>query len=724
MSNTGGVSPYWDVVSGAHEDLDSIRNKSVGEVSDPYFGTRTAIGIDASAGNSQDMSAGADKWLVLVGGDDLQIVRHRRVEFAGWALAIVAAFVSILIRSTIVRVSVVGCGLVVAALGWGLGSELVEYFARPAVVALPVAVVVRFLLNRRSTSFGSLAALKRERIVVPMISSIGMLIIGTACSLAQTGNKDEVFALPGDDGRPVAILVPTFLYEKLRGRPEVAITEAAIDGRRDLGVGRFKVRYRLFAFSAGPSVLTLPMAGMRVRSVILDGGAPSEIAVAANTMRIPVSGAGSHLLEIEFTAAVMGAAGERGVKFPIPDAPVTRLAFDLPKPGTRLRAGNWRGASSVRDTPAGQHLEADLGEIANVLIRWQDAAEAKPNTRVTAASVWQVGTSSGLLTSVFDYRITNGSLAEFRLAIPAGMEVCRLNARAEVSSAGYPQASIRDWHVRPGGENTGQTLIVEFVVPVTGRLIVRLDLVPSNATIFARSLELPRPLLVTEVEAYVAVAGPPTSDLTIARVDGLVDSSADAFKQTLWKGIDGAAFPAKVARAFRAVAGRPRLTMTVRAATPAQSATESINWWLQPGRLIGISETRWTGTNLSLLEWTLPTDVVAVELSARDLLCWSQRDGRIQAWFERPVTDPTVNWRAYRLVARGGRIDVPVAGHPSATSDDVTSRVRALDGWTVEPDAGGPKYEWLPPQSPTELGWRSAGGRSVGIRAIPPKLTR
>src|SRR5207248_2335991 len=124
------------------------------------------------------------------------------------------------------------------------------------------------------------------------------------------------------------------LLERLRAdspsRPEVVITDAAVTGRRDGGVGRFRLQYRVFAFGAGPSSLALPAAGLRVRAVTLDGAEPTDLHVSGDQLRIPVSGRGPHLLEIDLTTPVQGTGSEREVRLPVAEVPASRLTFDLP----------------------------------------------------------------------------------------------------------------------------------------------------------------------------------------------------------------------------------------------------------------------------------------------------------------------------------------------------------------------------------------------------------
>src|SRR5262249_17999960 len=156
-----------------------------------------------------------------------------------------------------------------------------------------------------------------------------------------------------------------------------------------------------------------------------------------------------------------------------------------------------------------------------------------------------------------------------------------------------------------------------------------------------------RPLQVTEATVHAAVAST-RAEPAVTMSDGLAAGPPDAFLAA-WKAIEGNAFGGKVWRAFQVTGARPRLTVAVPTVVPAGSVAESVGWWFEGDRLVGVGETRWTGPTLNLVEWTVPPDVVVTELTARSLLGWSQTGGRVQGWFDRPATDPVVTWRALKV---------------------------------------------------------------------------
>src|SRR5262249_22485799 len=158
-------------------------------------------------------------------------------------------------------------------------------------------------------------------------------LLGVAWASAGQPIQD-VFHLPPEDGRPGAVLVPPALVDRLRAGggiapapPAIVLTEASYAGRPDGPTARFRARFRIFAFSPGPTTLPVPITGIRVRSATLDGADPADLQPVTDGLRVPVSGSGPHTLELEFTAAVVDTGTEREVKFSVPEVLASTLTF-------------------------------------------------------------------------------------------------------------------------------------------------------------------------------------------------------------------------------------------------------------------------------------------------------------------------------------------------------------------------------------------------------------
>ena len=75
----------------------------------------------------------------------------------------------------------------------------------------------------------------------------------------------------------------------------------------------------------------------------------------------------------------------------------------------------------------------------------------------------------------------------------------------------------------------GQVLTVEFLVPVRGRVVLNLDLVPVRPVGGRAVLEFPRPLQVTVADVHAAVAATGGSEVGVAETVGLTESTPAAF---------------------------------------------------------------------------------------------------------------------------------------------------------------------------------------------------
>lgn len=649
------------------------------------------------------------------------VVSRNHLGIAVWgadALVVVAALTT---RRRGLRVAV---GLAAVLLGLGvlilLPAAAADAGGPLLVVGMIIAIAGTFRAGHRPIiGPGGVGLSARAKAVGPAVA----LLFGCV-AYARAPESEEVWQVPGDGGRPAAVLAPPTLVERLRGSasavpqaPSVVITQASYTGSLDMETARFRVQYHLYSFHSGPGALTLPMTGIRLRAATFDGGEPHDLQATAVGLRIPVVGEGNHVLTLEFSVPVNESGVEREVRFPIPEVPVSQLTFDFPAPVQRAGLANWRGAARTTPRAGGHRLEADLGPASVIGLRWQAGRDTGAISRVTGAAVWKVGTRSALLTGVFDYRVLAGSVSSVQFSLPPRTAVVRLVARGEPGAAGGRSVLVRDWNVRPGGDDGGQVLDVEFLTSVSGRVVLTLELVPSDPLPERVTLEFPRPVRAGSQTLHVAVSSAGDTEVALSGAEGLTEAPAEAFVQAIWKEIDGVPLAGKVRHAFRVTGRRPRLTATQPLRQPASAADETATWWAGPGRILGIGETRWTGSGLCMLEWTLPPSVAVTDVGARNLAAWSQTGGQVQAWFDRPVTDPVVAWRAVRSLPDGpARIRVPVAGHPSAPADRVTTRVRPLDGWVLD----GKVADTLSPTAPGEIAWQSAGERSVDLRVLAP----
>src|SRR5262245_39285293 len=542
-----------------------------------------------------------------------------------------------------------------------------------------------------------------------------------------------VYEVRDRDSRPTAVLVPPALLAQLRRAkespapsPAVVITAASYTGSLDGNTARFRARFGLHAFEDRAVSFSLPIQGVRFRVIQLDGSEAGALDTTNDALKVTIKGRGAHVLDLDFSALVAGVGPEREVRFAVPEVPISKLSFELPRPALRLRTGNWRGSVQTKVGPQSEFLEADHGMNASVGLRWQaDAAEKATDTRVRAALLWTVLPGSATLTGAFEYRITGGTVTQVHVEVPRRTEVYRVNVVGEAGPLGLGTPRVRDWTFLPSAAPAPRILAVEFLTPVTGRIVVQLELIATIPPGERVELGIPRPVKAGEVESQVAVAlqgsDPPASFAVI----GLTESTPDAFNQ-LWASVRGLAAPRSDLKVFRPSGPQAaRINIDHPLPAAARSVTETVTWWAEPGRLTGQGEARWVSASdrTSCVEWTLADGVIATAVTAQNLMAWAQTGDRVQAWFDRPITNPVVSWRAGRSRSDPATLSIPVPTHPTAAADTVVTRVRPTAGWTIAAMTVNPSGESMAAEMPGEIAWRGPGGQAARLTLMPPPTT-
>jgi hypothetical protein len=661
--------------------------------------------------------------------NDLTLVRHDQSVTAVWLTGAAAAIVWIAMRRrpTLRAWALILCGV----------ASLLAYHFLPVTWADVIAPGVLLVVfggiaqawwgNRPGTAIASDRPSNRS-------PAAAAGVVAAVCAFAAValaaGPPPTVYEVLDRESRPKAVLVPPALLTQLRrdthagrGRPDVVVTGANYGGSRDGSTCRFRAQLRLHAFDDGPAAVTVPIQGVRFRSIRLDGSEPGSVEVTNEGLRLRVKGRGVHVLDLEFAVPITAVGADREVRFGVPEVPTSKVSFEVPGPAVRLRTTSWRGAIRLAATANAETLEADHGLNGSVSLRWQAEAEQKTlDVRARGAAVWDVHPGSATLSGAFEYRISGGAVTALHLAVPASASVRRVAVRAEAAAAGAAQPGVRDWTVaKPTGSADG-VLAVELLSPATGRLVLQVDLVANTPPGERVELGFPRPLKATDVETQYAVAvqgfEPPAS----YDVAGLTEADAEGFA-SLWTAFNGSPLVVPTSRAFRPSGSQvARVGFDLRTAAVTKSVIETVTWWVAPGRLTAQGEARWlTGRDgLSLAEWTLPDDVTATEVSGRNLVGWSQTGNRVQAWLDRPMASPVLTWRASRGWADGSAIAVAAPTHPGAAADSVITRVRPFAGWSVVPAPPGLPGEVVRGNHEGELAWRSRGGRAARLSPVPP----
>src|SRR5262249_51794727 len=159
-------------------------------------------------------------------------------------------------------------------------------------------------------------------------------------------------------------------------------------------------------------------------NALLDGMPAYPRPAGPDRYAFELKGQGPHSLALHFDAAV-SAGPDREVRFTVPELPVSVLSVDGPPGAVRLQALGWRGAQAgARAGPAGPHLDADLGRVSAVHLRWREpGGSPPPRPKVQEIGLWDVEESSVRLKAVFRHQLGTAHVSRLEYDVPAGLEV-------------------------------------------------------------------------------------------------------------------------------------------------------------------------------------------------------------------------------------------------------------------------------------------------------------
>lgn len=653
--------------------------------------------MDRADGDAPDWPA-PEGWEVWTSDDPAAplLVRADRIAPTASVVAVGLFLFTLALRArprVRFAVLVLWSGLAVA--GVVLGGDAVAEGARP----LLFGALAAGLVGGRRTPVSAGVERPSHR---PGVAG-GAVALVLAAGVYAAEPVPVVYQLPAEAGRPAAVLVPPELLDRLR-QPggetvDVAITAADYVGAREGSACRFQARFRLWAFGDEATKLTLPLHAVKLREVRLDGAEAGGVSVGPEGLTVAVAGRGEHTLDVRFEVPVGAVGADREVKFAVPEVPISRLQFELPRAGLKLRPGPWRGAVRTTLIREAEHLDVDLGLAASVRVRWQaDGAEKAAPVRAREAAVWRVANGALRLDSLTELRTTGAGPGEVQFAVPAAAEVYRVAVRSEGPAA----ARIQAWSLAPPDGSPFRTLTITFPGPLDGRVLLELEMYATGRPADRPALHLPRLLKVADVESQAALAVPGLTAAPPVETAGLAGVPPDGFVKGIWAALGGG--PVRPVLAFRATGPGPtRLTPVVRLPAARTGAASEVTWWVEENRLVGRATSRVPGSaGLGLVEWRVRAGVVVTDVGGPRLVHWAQVGDRVQAWFDRPALDATIRWTAERPRAGPGAdiaIPVPDFGPGSAAA----VRVRPTGGLALGGRGSG---EPLPPTAPGEMAWK------------------
>ena len=219
------------------------------------------------------------------------------------------------------------------------------------------------------------------------------------------------------------ILAPPNLIEQLQqilqsssGINRPILLEAEYEGRGGADAAEFTARFQVQAFSDNPADVVLRLPGIVLAQATVDGVAALPRANGGE-FAIPVAGRGVHTVGLSFVVAYpAGSDGE--ILFTVPEIPVSRLSFLAPIGASDIRALQWRGGQQTSGAADGVRLEADLGRIGAVHIRWTRASKInREPVKVQETYLWDLGEQSARLLADWQFSIP-GETKELSIELP------------------------------------------------------------------------------------------------------------------------------------------------------------------------------------------------------------------------------------------------------------------------------------------------------------------
>jgi hypothetical protein len=530
----------------------------------------------------------------------------------------------------------------------------------------------------------------------------GGLAIALAAGLpgyAAAPAPSTVWLLPGQPNAPeqFSVLVPPELLSQLKVLSHLGAaglqTPLLLGGRYEGTVLRgtvdFWAELPVHCFADERALLTLPLAGVELQEVFLDGSVayPTALAAPQNGYGIWLEGRGTHTLRVHFLVRVSGTGEDQEVRFSIPESAQTQLTLLAPEAAHYLRVVLGRGAQHVRAEPKGTRLEADLGRVSAVHVHWrQELPQPPPLTaRVKECYYWDLQRAGNRLLGLLEYTVSRGALAELTVALPENLEV----RQVELVSTGSGGLSLRlkDWTII--GASTERRLRLEFQVPVTNQVQVLLELVPRQPLTHHDLLLLPVAERTTSGEGWVAFR---TNGLqgSITGSPG-VEVIEPAIFERHWESA-GTEYPGRPERAYhflRASAHAPFWRLELSAPPPRRDSFQDVSWSVAPERAYLRVEARLKASagDLALVEWEVPAEVIVADVRGPEVRSWSRTASRLQLWLQRSLAETTLELTGW--VVRPGNqpaalFQLPCLALLGAVPQRTSVHVVAEKGWDLQ----------------------------------------
>jgi hypothetical protein len=557
----------------------------------------------------------------------------------------------------------------------------------------------------------------------PITPLVGLLCLSLQVHFpfaqAQSTVTTTVLLLPPDAQGREEVLVPLSLWDRLaRLRtppPSWILTSAHYDVFLDGISARVEARWVVHVLDHSDAPFLLPLGDARLESVRIHDAIAYPVLVRSGVYAIDLPGKGRQEISARFVLATSGTT-ERELRFGAPECPHTIVTVHSERNLRQLyfpgRVGRW----SLDNRSAARRVQAELGLVRQVVLRWREEGVGTAQLRLREASLWDLHPQGADLTVAYGLEILGGSLTQLDLQIPENLEVLNLVIR---SPDGSQDSILRNWSVEAPRQGW-RPLRIDLRSPTTGRwlLVLQAALRPP----IARSpwLRFPRIIQpsVSEANTLYALRLRETSLESLQR-QGVIDFSPDLLFQLFSSVPELRLDPAQTLRVFRPVdsadAGlRPTLRL------PTELSVQSQTIW-DIGLTSAITSPNAARGSPSLLAWatgtirwkdsstpgyflvTLP-GVQVHEIRGPDVADWSSSEGMVHIWLKRPLTEGSVQWYGTFHPPVGTPFDLPLPRTTETALWNEQWQIRReekillnwerLRGWTTkEPiDTTSPRY--------------------------------
>ncbi|MCX7701779.1 MAG: hypothetical protein N2039_12955, partial [Gemmataceae bacterium] len=512
-----------------------------------------------------------------------------------------------------------------------------------AGIALAMVFVVA-TLNRRQRRRA--AANRSSFARVSATAAVGALWVGWLAG--STPQPVAVFLLPAAPGEEQAVLAPPQLLSELKSLVERAmvmtplVLDARLEGQASAREVRWTGRFTVHAASETGGVLPLRLGDTQLISAELNGVPVfPELSVDRGTYEFRLPAQGTHRLTVVFTSLVTDGADSE-TRFSIAEIPICTAVVDFPQGTTEMQFLSSRGIQKIDVGGKAARLEADLGRVSTIQLRWRSATHPsdRPGT-VEAAHLWDVSEQQARLLSVFRFRLGSGVMRRVEFDVPSSLELVDVVIRPVDDPLNlFGLTGPRDWRQSASPEATRHRL--EFAVPLSGQVQVELELVPRQS--LPENWIVTAPEVVGDYDRQTVVGVRLTGRSIQVRASmGWESASPAEFLRRHWRPLRVDALDREPEVAFRRSGPfDPTIAMAL-TTTPKGAVQQRVEWRTGPGRSSLQAVSQWTGiVGPGPLEWEVPAGITIHEVRGDGVAGWSRAGSVLQIWLS-PQRPDAVN---------------------------------------------------------------------------------